>query len=138
MSVIFAETAGWGHLFDAQQTYHHQAATIYRQARLEDTQILTTNLVINELVTLLTSPLHVPRPTLVALVEGIKASPFVEIIHVDETVEDRAWHLLKSRLDKTWSVVDCASFVIMHERGIQNAFTSDHHFEQAGFIRLLK
>ena len=26
----------------------------------------------------------------------------------------RAWELLKNRLDKTWSLVDCASFVVMY------------------------
>ncbi len=44
----------------------------------------------------------------------------------------------KSRQDKEWSLVDCASFVVMQQRGIFEALTSDHHFEQAGFVRLLK
>jgi predicted nucleic acid-binding protein len=33
--------------------------------------------------------------------------------------------------------VDCASFIVMQERGITEAFTSDRDFEQAGFKRLL-
>ena len=28
--------------------------------------------------------------------------------------------------------------VVMQERGIIEALTTDHHFEQAGFMRLLK
>ena len=32
----------------------------------------------------------------------------------------------------------CYSFVIMEERGLAEALTSDHHFEQAGFTVLLK
>ena len=32
----------------------------------------------------------------------------------------------------------CISFVVMNERGITDALTSDHHFEQAGFQILLK
>jgi len=46
--------------------------------------------------------------------------------------------LFQRRPDKTWSLVDCASFVVMQKRGITEALTSDVHFEQAGFIRLLK
>jgi predicted nucleic acid-binding protein len=46
--------------------------------------------------------------------------------------------LLKARLDKEWSLVDCASFVVMQHRSIVEALTADHHFEQAGFVRLLK
>jgi predicted nucleic acid-binding protein len=31
------------------------------------------------------------------------------------------------------SLTDWASFLIMRERGIKNAFTSDRHFAQQGF-----
>jgi uncharacterized protein len=39
--------------------------------------------------------------------------------------------------DKTWGLVDCASFVVMSERGVMEAFTTDRHFDQAGFACLL-
>jgi predicted nucleic acid-binding protein len=39
--------------------------------------------------------------------------------------------------DQSWGLVDCASFIVMQERGITEAFTSDRHFEQAGFRCLL-
>ena len=39
--------------------------------------------------------------------------------------------------DKRWGLVDCASFVVMTGRGVTEAFTNDHHFEQAGFRCLL-
>jgi predicted nucleic acid-binding protein len=42
------------------------------------------------------------------------------------------------RQDKSWSLVDCSSFVVMQQRGIVEALTTDEHFEQAGFVRLLK
>jgi predicted nucleic acid-binding protein len=34
-------------------------------------------------------------------------------------------------------MVDCANFVVMADLGIRDAFTSDRHFEQAGFRCLL-
>ena len=51
--------------------------------------------------------------------------------------ENAVWELLKQRLDKNWLQVDATSFIIMQQLGITNALTSDHHFDQAGFIRLL-
>lgn len=36
------------------------------------------------------------------------------------------------------SLVDCSSFVLMRQKDLIEALTNDHHFEQAGFIRLLK
>ena len=47
------------------------------------------------------------------------------------------WELYSNRLDKDWGMIDCISFVIMQERNLTEAFTSDHHFEQAGFNVLL-
>jgi predicted nucleic acid-binding protein len=31
-----------------------------------------------------------------------------------------------------------AAFVVMQQRGLTEALTTDHHFEQAGYVRLLK
>jgi len=51
---------------------------------------------------------------------------------------DRGLALYISRPDKDWSLTDCISFVVMKERGLTGALTADHHFEQAGFVALLK
>jgi predicted nucleic acid-binding protein len=138
MPELFADTSGWGNLVDPTQPFHALAANIYRTARLRSQKIITTNYVVSEVVSLFTSPLRIPRPMMVTFIEGLKTSPFVEVVHVDEVLDQDAWNLLRTRLDKEWSLVDCASFVLMQNRGITDALTSDHHFEQAGFIRLLK
>ena len=43
----------------------------------------------------------------------------------------------RSRLDKTWGVTDCTSFLIMEEKGISEALSFDRDFQQAGFRALL-
>lgn len=138
MAAIFADTAGWGHLVDASQSHHALATTIYRAARQQERAFVTTNYILAEIVALFTSPLGVPRATTIRFVEGIKTAPHVRVIHVDASLDAEAWHLLRRRSDKTWSLVDCASFVVMRREGITEAFTTDQHFEQAGFTRLLK
>ena len=40
--------------------------------------------------------------------------------------------------DKTYSLCDAVSFLLMRERGITEALTTDRHFEQEGFVRLLQ
>jgi predicted nucleic acid-binding protein len=41
--------------------------------------------------------------------------------------------LYGARPDKEWGLTDCISFVVMEERGLTLALTTDRHFEQAGF-----
>ncbi len=138
MANLFVDTAGWGHLLDPTQKHHALAATVYRDARQKGRKLITTNYILAELTALLTSPLRIARPKIIAFVEGLKASPYVEIIHVDASLDEQAWQLFSQRQDKEWSLVDCSSFVIMQQYGLTEALTTDHHFEQAGFIRLLK
>jgi predicted nucleic acid-binding protein len=138
MPDLFADTSGWGCLFDPTQPFHALASTIYRTARTHSRKVVTKNYVIAELVALMTSPLRMPRISIVTVIDGLKASPFIEVAYVDAQLDDDAWQLLRSRQDKEWRLVDCASFVIMKNRGITDALTTDHHFEQAGFVRLLK
>lgn len=62
----------------------------------------------------------------------------VEVVWVDELLSQAALSFLKSRLDKTYSLCDAVSLVLMRTRGINEALTTDRHFEQEGFLRLLK
>ena len=59
-------------------------------------------------------------------------------MHISKEIDTKAWELLINRQDKEWSLVDCSSFIVMQDRKITESLTNDHHFEQAGFIRLLK
>jgi uncharacterized protein len=62
----------------------------------------------------------------------------IEVIWVDDNLHRRAIELLQQRMDKSYSLCDAVSFVIMRERGMSDALTTDQHFEQEGFQRLLK
>ncbi|MEK7264450.1 MAG: PIN domain-containing protein [Bacteroidota bacterium] len=61
----------------------------------------------------------------------------VHTVHINETFLRRGLELYNSRLDKSWSLVDCVSFIVMKERNISVALTFDTHFEQAGFTVLV-
>jgi predicted nucleic acid-binding protein len=45
--------------------------------------------------------------------------------------------LYERRPDKRYSLVDCISMNVMRQRDIQEILTSDRHFSQEGFVRLL-
>ncbi len=138
MNEVFADTSGWASGFVRTELYHSLAAAFLRQWQADGTLVVTTNYVINEVSALLTSPLRVPRPQQIAILDAIRTASWVEIVHIAPDLDEAAYILFKNRPDKLWSLVDCASFVVMQQRGIVSAFTNDHHFEQAGLARLLK
>lgn len=72
------------------------------------------------------------------LVRGILTSPHFEVLPADPELYERGLDLYARRPDKAWSLTDCISFVVMGERGLAEAPTGDHHFEQAGFRALLR
>jgi len=57
-------------------------------------------------------------------------------VYIERAIDDEAWGLLESRLDKQWSLVDASSFIVMKQSGMTEALTTDHHFTQAGFTRI--
>jgi uncharacterized protein len=138
MTSLLIDTSGWGNLIDPTQPFHQQTAMLYRAARQQKHRILTTNYIITEVVALLTSPLRISRPQIIAFVQSLRDSPYIEILHIDPETDAQSWQLLASRQDKAWSLVDCSSFIVMQHNNITQALTNDHHFEQAGLIRLLK
>jgi len=72
------------------------------------------------------------------LLDDLENDARVELVLPDEQIWRRAVKLYDSRQDKQWSLTDCISFVVMKDHQITEALTADHHFEQAGFIALLK
>ncbi len=138
MRMIFVDTSGWGNLVDVLQEFHHETKSIYQKAKQDRTRLITTNYVLAELIALLSSPLRISREKSIDFIEGIKASSLVDIIHINEGLDSRSWALLRDRVDKNWSLVDCSSFIVMQENDILEALTADQHFEQAGFVRLLR
>lgn len=57
---------------------------------------------------------------------------------MDEQLHREAMKLLIERQDKTYSLCYAVSFVLMRQRGMADALTTDRHFEQEGFVRLLQ
>jgi uncharacterized protein len=135
---LFVDTSGWASIFIPTELHHAIAAHYFRQAIEASAPIITRNYIITELVALLNSPLRLPRSRIFNHVNILRQSSTITRIHIDATLDQAAWELCQQRLDKSWSLVDCSSFVIMQQMNLQQSLTTDHHFEQAGFIRLLK
>ena len=135
---MFADTAGWGNYFVRTEPFHQRAKELVKHWHGSGIRLVTTNYVLLELAALFTSPLRISRKRLIETIDTIKSTSWIEIVHIDSTLNEEAWTLLREREDKKWRLVDCASFVVMQPRNILEALTSDPHFDQAGYVNLLK
>lgn len=132
---LFADTAFWVALL-SERDQHGAAALrwkgwIGRRAPL----VVTTEAVLWELLNGLSSPSH--RSKAAQVYRQCHAGGPVEVVPFDETLRAAAFDLYEAHADKGWSLTDCLSFRLMRDRGLTDALTTDHHFEQAGFRALL-
>ncbi len=134
---LFVDTSGWAYYLDRSDPLHTKVVTIVRNYTLQRRNLVTTNYIITELVALLSSRFHLPRREVIKAINALKSDAAVEIVHIDASMDNVAWQLLEKRFDKEWSLVDASSFVLMEQFGMTEALTTDHHFTQAGFIKLL-
>lgn len=130
---MLIDTSGFFAL-NSQKDKNHAAATdSYHQARIR----LTTNYVLAEYVALALIR-GLPRGEVLAFSAEALQDKKLQIVWVDETMHNNAVDLLRARSDKTYSLCDAVSFLLMRERGVTEALTTDKHFEQEGFVRLLQ
>jgi predicted nucleic acid-binding protein len=78
------------------------------------------------------------RDSFLTLHEKLLENPRADIEPCSQQLMNEGLDLYRQRADKSWSLTDCISFVVMWREGITEALTGDHHFEQAGFVGLLK
>jgi predicted nucleic acid-binding protein len=131
--VRFADTAYFLALLNPQDGWHEPAL---RLSRRREGPLLTTVWVLLEVGdALATGP---NRQLFSRWLDSLLASAHLEIVPATNDWFFRGLALYRGRPDKEWSVTDCISFVVMGERSLTEALTSDHHFEQAGFTALLK
>lgn len=73
----------------------------------------------------------------IEIIEDFFDSEEVEMVHLTPELFERAFGLYKKYKDKDWGLIDCISFVVMTDAGVNQALTFDQHFEQAGFEALM-
>ena len=129
---MFLDTSGLLNYQSDRETQHDVAVALFERPGVK----LTHSYVLSEFVALAQAR-KLPRGPALALLRRLIAHPEVHIVWVTEELHHRALSLLESRMDKTYSLCDAASFVLMNDRGIRVALTTDRHFVQEGFQRLL-
>ncbi|HWG43500.1 MAG TPA: PIN domain-containing protein [Gemmataceae bacterium] len=116
--------------------FHGQAVRLADELEVTRARLVTTRAVLLEIGNALARQRY--RPAAISLLQALEADPSVELLPLSDELYARAFQLYCSRLDKEWGLIDCASFVVMSERGMTKALTADEHFQQCGFRALLR
>jgi len=134
-SAVFVDTSGWIALLNADDQLHDRAGKCLQELALAARPLATTDWVLAETGNGLARV--AARARFVLAVETFLQSTSSRLARIDADTFQRALQLYGQMTDKTWGLVDCASFLVMREAGIRDALSADRHFEQAGFRCLL-
>ena len=133
MNVVFADAFYFVARLNRRDQHHERVLTFSRDFRAH---LLTSDWVLMEVADALAA--SECRGRMREFILHLRQSAVCEIVPASRELLDRALTLYHQHADKGWTLTDCVSFVIMRERNMTDALTGDKHFEQAGFIALLK
>ena len=135
MTSVFADAGYWIALLNPTDALHERALQV--SASLGHTRILTSELVLTEVLNACARKGDLARRMACVLIDELRSDPDYEIVPMTSSAFRQALERYRSRADKKWGLTDCASFLIMEEKGITDALSADRDFQQAGFKALL-
>jgi len=135
---IFWDTSAFVALGNRDDELHEAAVLASTELVNVRAQILTTDAVLTEVANAFSKISFRPmaRRIIEAFYQSVEMGS-AQLVHVDRPLWQRGWQLFLDRPDKDWGLTDCISFVVMKDMKLRRAFTSDHHFEQAGYAKLI-
>jgi predicted nucleic acid-binding protein len=133
MRAVFGDTSYFVAFAGPSDRFHAQAVDWSAKWR---GRIVTTEYILVETGSMLSRPED--RPTFVNLDRDLESDPAVQVVPASQALFRSGFDLFAARPDKEWSLVDCISIIIMKQRRLREALTTDRHFVQAGFRALLR
>jgi len=133
MKLVFADSFYFFALLNQHEAPHAKAVAF---ANSFAGTMVTTAWVLTEVADGMAKPIH--RELFLQLHSELQSSSGVRIAPCSDELYQRGIEFYGQRLDKEWSLTDCISFLVMSDFRVTEALTGDRHFEQAGFVALLK
>ena len=134
MKSFFLDTGYLIALESADDQYHTLALSHWEEFIVTLPKLITTSYIFDETVTFFNS--RHQQAKAVEIGTRLLSSPSIELVFVDETLFYEGWEYFQKHADKSYSLTDCISFMVMTKEGITEALTFDRHFVQAGFTKL--
>ena len=136
MSIVFADAGYWIALWSPSDDFHELASAFAEE--LAGRTTVTTEFVLIEVLDGFAGRGRHSRELVTSLARGLQSNPGVDVVPASPGLFNAALERYAQRPDQSWSLTDCASFLVMEERGISEALAYDRDYEQAGFVALLR
>ena len=136
MSAVFVDAS----YFIAQFRPADQWEQLAQEARgrLGEVELVTTDEILTEFLTGISRGGAVIREKAEAAVQEMLRNGNIRVIPQTRPSFLDGLNRFRRRLDKAYSLQDCIAMNVMETEGITEILTSDHNFEQEGFISLMK
>ena len=132
MKPVFVDTSFYIAIVNPRDALHSLADEI---AKSKHRDMLTTEYVLVEVGNWLCNSDN--RQVAVELIRSCLDDPRTLVIPGSRKVFLQGLDLYARRQDKKWSLTDCISFEVMQWNKIEEVFSTDRHFRQAGFQLLM-
>ncbi|MCA2940739.1 MAG: PIN domain-containing protein [Microcystis sp. M113S1] len=136
MRKIFLDTSYLQALADFGDNLNPLATAM--AARLGNFRGVTSEMVLTELLNALCTRGEFLRKSAIRLTHDLRNDSKTIIIPQTSEQFQQAFDFYQRRLDKGYSLTDCASMQIMRQLEIYEILTFDKHFQQEGFSALLR
>lgn len=133
---VFVDTSAFIAMGNRRDFFHVAAIKAKEKLKQENRNLITTEAIFLEFGN--TFSAVALKPSAIKMMEAIRLSKKWTVIAIDEKIMNQSFNLYKKMSDKDWGLIDCTSILVAKNLGISEIFTTDHHFEQAGFQILLK
>jgi hypothetical protein len=128
---VFVDTGAWVALRYRRDSFHAKAVALVQRIRAEGIEMVTTDHVLAETVTLLKARGAVEHA--LALGDGIISGKVAKYVEINTSRRRRAWELFRRYRGLRAGYVGCTSFAVMEELDLRAVFGFDSDFEAARF-----
>ncbi|MCW3054352.1 MAG: hypothetical protein JWN14_3522 [Chthonomonadales bacterium] len=131
---LFLDTVYIQAILNRADQHHARAVALYPRVKAAR-EVWVTEAVLLEVGAALSA---LDRMAAARFLRSLYLTPNVHVVPIEAILFQRGLDLYEMRPDKTWSLTDCLSFVVMKDQTLYLAVTADEHFQQAGYHALMR
>jgi predicted nucleic acid-binding protein len=136
MKRVFVDTGGFFALLVPEDVAFPRGRELFRRAEAERWRLVTTNVVVIETYSLLLARSRGGRRNAIEFLDMVTSDEY-QLERIRKADEERAAALVRAHEDKSYSLCDALSFVVMERLRINEAIAFDRHFREYGRFTIL-